>query len=431
MNRIEAAQYALDALKKAGAGMASAAASEGHTDEFNFNTGKFSLYRTLFNSGLSIKAIKDGKKGIANTSSLEKNDIDDAIADCIAAANEGTPDPAEGIAEKIENKKFEAGVLNQDKDSLFDRMEEFVGEVKEKYPNLSIRQFIAEYVRRDTVYLNTNGVEFESVSGNYDYRTMVSAQDGEKTTSFTGSGASFLDPKKKFLDMGLMRVTIEDTLKSLDPKPVEGKFVGPIILTPSCLMNFLTMTGMNFIGEGGLIDGTSIWKDKLNQTVAHPSLSFSLNPYDSRIVCGERFTADGFESKDMEVIKNGVLKNFQLSLYGANKTGKPRSPNSSGSMVVAGGDKSLENIIGGIDNGLLVSRFSGGMPGRNGDFSGVAKNSFAIRDGKVTNAVKETMISGNLEKLFQSIIAISSEIICNGTSVLPWMALDGVTISGK
>ena len=41
------------------------------------------------------------------------------------------------------------------------------------------------------------------------------------------------------------------------------------------------------------------------------------------------------------------------------------------------------------------------------------------------------MISGNLIDLLNSIIGVSSDTICDGYSVLPYILFDGVTVSGK
>ena len=75
--------------------------------------------------------------------------------------------------------------------------------------------------------------------------------------------------------------------------------------------------------------------------------------------------------------------------------------------------------------------FSGGHPGVSGDFSGVAKNSFYIEDGKIQGAVSETMINGNLEKVFQNVTAVSKEVSMDGASVMPYLATEGIVISGK
>jgi len=131
------------------------------------------------------------------------------------------------------------------------------------------------------------------------------------------------------------------------------------------------------------------------------------------------------------LIRDGVLQGFQLTQYGANKTGLARAKNSAENFAVTPGEKSLAEIIAGIDCGLLIGRFSGGYPSSNGDFSGVAKNSFLIKNGQIADAVSETMISGNLTQLLLEVSDISRETVTDGMHVLPWAAFKGVTISGK
>ena len=53
-------------------------------------------------------------------------------------------------------------------------------------------------------------------------------------------------------------------------------------------------------------------------------------------------------------------------------------------------------MVGGVRRGALVGRLSMGRPASNGDFSGVVKNSFLLRDGEVGPALSETMITGNV-----------------------------------
>ncbi|HHX21683.1 MAG TPA: TldD/PmbA family protein, partial [Clostridiales bacterium] len=63
--------------------------------------------------------------------------------------------------------------------------------------------------------------------------------------------------------------------------------------------------------------------------------------------------------------------------------------------------------------------------------SGVAKNTFLIEDGKIAGTVNETMISGNLADVFNNIAGISKQRNSDGMFLLPWMAFNGITISGK
>ena len=146
---------------------------------------------------------------------------------------------------------------------------------------------------------------------------------------------------------------------------------------------------------------------------------------------GERATASGFRAEDVTIIDRGVLKTHWLSLYGANKTGRPVVKNTSFDLVVAPGDQTLEQMIASVDKGLILGGFSGGQPGTNGEFSGVAKNSFLIENGKIKCAVTETMVNGNLGEALRNIRAISGEQLCNGGAVVPYIAVDGIVISGK
>ena len=91
----------------------------------------------------------------------------------------------------------------------------------------------------------------------------------------------------------------------------------------------------------------------------------------------------------------------------------------------------LEELIASVDRGLILGGFSGGQPGTNGEFSGVAKNSFLIENGKVKCAVTETMVNGNLGEAFRNIRGITAEVLCDGGSVVPYIAVDGIVISGK
>ena len=76
-------------------------------------------------------------------------------------------------------------------------------------------------------------------------------------------------------------------------------------------------------------------------------------------------------------------------------------------------------------------RFSGGSPSPGGEYSGVAKNSFLIENGKISCALTETMISGCVPDMLMQIRGISSDTLKDGNGSMPYIAFDGITISGK
>jgi len=427
------ATSALDALIKAGADKAACTASRSRKDEFNVEANEFSLLRTLFNDSLAMKALKGGRKGVIVVNKLDKDSVDKAVADCVALTEAAAPDDAEDIAPVGENRHFDQGIGGADMGALFARSKEFVEQLRDEFPKIVLENMTSEFNGGQTTHVNSNGVVFTRDSEHYGFSSMFTAKDGEKSSSFNYCGLSAAALDKPFIDIGMQRTLLEESARSLDARMVEGKFVGKIVVSPACddiiWMNMLYC----FLFDRSMIEGTSRWKDALNTKVADPKLTFRSAPLNPLVVSGERFTNDGFESRDFDFIKAGVLESFALSLYGANKTGKPRAGNTSfwENIEVEAGDTPLAEMIKGVDRGILLNRFSGAQPGPGGDISGVAKNSFLIENGRVTDALKETMVSFNLLDALGNIPAISRERCANGTSVLPWCCFDGITISGK
>jgi len=108
-------------------------------------------------------------------------------------------------------------------------------------------------------------------------------------------------------------------------------------------------------------------------------------------------------------------------------------PQTSGAwnFVVPPGDTPIDEIVANTRRGIVFSRFSGGRPNSNLDFSGVAKNSFYVEDGEVKHALGETMVSGNFQALLKQIHAVSRECVNFGGSSYPYVAASGVTISSR
>ncbi len=418
-------------LQEAGAQKAQFTVTEKEKHEFNVDGGEFSLFRTLFDRSLSITAYKDNKKGSAFINQFDDSSINSAVMDCIKSAESGIPDEAYDIAPRQEAETFRDGAYEPDMDLFFQRTRELMQDITERHPKIIMEQMIVSHDKVHSVYQNTNGTEFESFTGAYSVSLMFSAHEGETTTSFFGSGVYTDSLDRPFIELGSLEKDLSDTEAQLTTIPMEGKFEGVIVLTPGSLGGFLGSAVSNFVSDGVILEKTSIWLDKLEKQVADSRITISLCPGDSRIVCGEKYTYDGFRSQDYDLIKDGVLKSFMLSLYVSNKSGFAPAKNSSFSVIIEGGDTSYEDMIKNIKKGLIVGRFSGGQPGVNGDFSGVAKNSFLIEDGKVKGAVSETMINGNLAELLNNLVAISRETTADGTTVLPYMAFDKVVISGK
>ncbi|MBO7649993.1 MAG: TldD/PmbA family protein [Lachnospiraceae bacterium] len=399
--------------------------------ELNAESGEFKLMRTVFSNYTSLKLFHGTRMGNVSGTDLSEEGLRKLADDGIVAAESAEEDPCNDFGPDQGKDVFRQGVWEPDIDRFLERVKELLTTIKTDYPKINVMMAIASFDRHNWISRNTNGTEFEAFTGSYGLALEISASDGEKNTGISGTGFDFKDLDTPLIDCCNVRDTLEKTQNSLNPQTLTDKFEGPVIMTPGCSAQFLSMLAGNYMGSGVIMEGTSLWLDKVGEQVCSPQLTVSLNSYDERIIVGERGTQDGYRTEDVTLIDKGVLKAHMLSLYAANKTGRPMLPNTSSNLVVEPGDKSLSELIASVDKGLLMGDFSGGHPGTNGEFSGVAKNSFLIENGKVGPAVMETMVNGNLGEIFKNIRGISKELLCDGGMVMPYIAFDGIVISGK
>jgi PmbA protein len=430
MTAQDIARYALDKLGQSGAQAYSAAAHTVEKREFNVDGGLFSLLRTTFDKHLDLVAIRDHRRGKVLINDFSREAVDEAVNDCLASAEASAEDPAWQLAAGGK-RRFEQGAPQGDMEGLFNQSKALLQTVKADYPKIMVEQMIVTHEKTEGLYLNSLGAEYETLEGEYGVSLMFSGHEGDKTGSFNGDGLRTGSLDKPFIEMGSLRQTLKDAEGSIDTTQPEGKFEGTVVFMPSCAQEVLSELLSNYAGDGVILEGTSQWLSKLGQQVVDPRITIRLAPHDKRIVCGQRYMQDGEMSRDYAVIKDGVLQQFMLSSYVANKADLKRAPNDAGNLIVTPGDQTLAQIIAGVEKGLLVGRFSGGQPSSSGDFSGVAKNSFLIENGRVKGAVSETMLSGNLAGMLNKLRAISRETVTDGSSVMPYIAVDGVTISGK
>ena len=405
--------------------------NQSEKQELNLENGGFKLMRTVFNNTTSVKVFTGAKMGSAGGNDMTEEGLRKLVDEARAAAESASEDPCHDIAPDQGKELFRRGIYEPDMDHFIERIREFLDTAAKEYPEVRIMAGAGVFDRWNWISRNTNGTEFEGIGGQYQFYIEICASDGERTTGLDYTGITMKTLDRPLIEMGDFRRHLEDIRRSIHPETLEGKFEGTVILTPSSAMDFIYMTLGNYISDSVIINGTSLWLDKVGDQVADEKLTITLDPQDERIVSGECGTANGFRSEKVTLIEKGVLKTHWLSLYGANKTGRPVVKNTGFDLVVEPGDTPLADMIASVDKGLILGGFSGGEPGTNGEFSGVAKNSFLIENGKVTRAVTETMVNGNLGEIVKNIRFISKELCVDGSMVVPYIAVDGIVISGK
>lgn len=428
---LSAAELIVDEIKAIGADEGETWVSRSILTELYYELGKISMVRTVFSDKVGIKLLKDKRKGTVNLNSFAPEDIKSAVADAWQAAQSAAPDEAEGIAELQENSSLSSGEKAPDLDRIYQQLTDLLADSRQDFPKISFDSIGIEHNYSEKLYANTNGVRLSEDQGLYQLSNMFMAKDGDKTSSFNYFGTVYEDPSERITESNRVRRMLDETQHQIVTEQIEGSFVGDLVITPGCLENIVWFAADTYLQDGAMISGTSPWKEKLGQQVASPLVKIELVAEHPELPGTSQLSGDGYVAENMPVIEGGVLKNFILSRYGASKTGLRRSANSGGSYVFGKGETPLEELIAGVERGVLLGRFSGGEPSPAGDLSGVAKNSFLIENGKVTKPLSEVMIAGNLGDMLRDTVAVSQERENSGYWLLPWIRVSNVNISGK
>jgi len=425
--------FARDVVAKAcaaGADAAHAALMRDEQTEVAFDTRRLALLRTTEDESTGLAVFKGGRKGNAIITGSRPEAVAAAIEEALAAAEAAPADPANTIAAAPSCPPSTHGAAAGDRDHLIDRALEHIAGMAREFPAVVSRESYHRFTRSRRSFANSGGVAQQETCGRYSFWTMFAGRRDGRATSLNYSGGCAYAPFKRLIDVGALRRLYGEASRSFDMNPAPGKFIGDVIITPDAIEQILIWPLARVLGGYTLMSGTSPFKEKRGAAIASPLFSLLNRPTAASFPEGHDFDAFGVPTRDLDVIRDGVLQDFLVDFYIAKKLGLPQTAGVA-NFVVPPGAKAEAEMIAETKRGILLTRFSGGNPSDNLDFSGIAKNAFYVEDGKIRYPLAATMISGNLCELLLAIRAVSKETVDFGHGRFPTIAAGGVTIHGR
>ena len=425
----EIARQSLDRLLELGIDKASVQVSRDCQSEMQKEFNGIDLFRDVDTINVEYRVINDDREGIHRFTFSSNEDIKLNVEKVIKLASESNPDKAHGMAPNSTYKN-NFGIDKPDYDGMYNLLSKFEVEKEQQFPQITETTSIAFY-NQDIVYLNNLGSEIEYSNGCYLVFTKFSASHKGKHSSMDYFAFPFTEFPMSLLQLEIFQQKYKDAIQQTQQKPFTGKFTSEVIINPTTFRSLFIGLRGEMQGQS-LIDKTSLFQDKLNQKVFNDKLTIKAVSEYPEFVNKYIHNNEGYLNKDGYIVEKGVLKNFNIIEYVANKTDFMLNPLPFGNLIVDGGDIPFNKMVKSVKKGLLINRLSFGAPNKNKDFSGVAKNSYYIENGQIKYPVSEVMISGNLLEMFNNIEEISCEREnVSGAVIAPWMKISGVNISGK
>ena len=163
------------------------------------------------------------------------------------------------------------------------------------------------------------------------------------------------------------------------------------------LLGFLSQA----VSGGSIYMNQSFLVNKLGTQIANKNINIIDDPLIPGRTGSRPFDSEGVVGKKLNIIENGVLKNYLLDTYSANKLKMKTTGHASGTSnyFLTAGKHKPEDIIKSVKKGMLLVKTIGfGFNQTTGDLSTGAYGIW-IENGKLTYPVSEITISGNLGKM--------------------------------
>jgi PmbA protein len=396
--------------------------------EITYDKTDVGMVRTTVDDQVSITVLVGTAKGQASLTGRSPDLVEQGVREAVTAARSGLADPANAMTTGPSIDRTERGDAEPDRDAMIDAVVRHQALMQAEYPSIVMRDSTYQFRNTWRSFANSEGRRHQERRGGYAATTIFSAREGERATSFNYTSASSAAPFGELIECATLRDLLDATVRSLDPKPIPATFVGDVIFTPDSLGTLLEPVLQSLSGYT-LMKGTSAFQEAVGTSIADARLTVANRPCSPDFLTPS-FDGDGVPAADLPIITRGVLEAHLIDWYTSRKLDRPMTAGVS-AFDVAPGDASFDELVASTERGIILGRFSGGMPNPKLDFSGVAKNSFYVEDGQIRHAIQETMIAGNFADLLQAIRGIGSTAVNFGGHRFPAVATSGATISTK
>ncbi|MBN2227586.1 MAG: TldD/PmbA family protein [candidate division Zixibacteria bacterium] len=169
---------------------------------------------------------------------------------------------------------------------------------------------------------------------------------------------------------------------------------------------------------------------KLGEKIASDKLTMIDDPL---IVSGfgsRLYDGDGMAARKRTIIDKGVLTSYFIDWYYSRKLEMEPTTGGSSNLVFAYGDKSLDQMIAGLNKGIVVTSFIGGnYNSTTGDFSYGLFGRY-VESGKIVHPVSEMTVTGNYKELWNQLVEVGNDPYENSSMRRPSLHFTGISFSG-
>ncbi|MBI9073018.1 MAG: TldD/PmbA family protein [Melioribacteraceae bacterium] len=175
---------------------------------------------------------------------------------------------------------------------------------------------------------------------------------------------------------------------------------------------------------------SSFLEGMLGKQIASEKLTLIDDPFVKGAFGSRLYDGEGIATRKKVVIEKGILRHYYVDTYYGKKLDMEPNCGSPTNILFEYGDKSAEDMIKEMKNGIFVTGFIGGNSNSTtGDFSfGIV--GLLVEDGKITKPVNEINISGNAKEFWNSLVEVGNDPYPYSSWKIPAFKFAQADISG-
>ncbi len=387
--------------------------------------GEVESFTSAENHGIGIRVIRDGREGFASAGTLADDVVAQTLADARDNAQFAEVDPDAGVAapdgvEAVAVDLWRPEVLAMSSEDKIALALDIERRVLAGDPRITgIR--VGAYGDGASAFAlaSTSGISASARATSASVSVQALAQDGDRTQ--TGYG---YDGAREAGTLDLDRAAARAVSQAVDligaSKPTTRKV--SLVLDPYLAATVLGLVAGTLTGDR-VLKGRSPFSERVGESIASDLLSFADDPTDPLSLGADSHDGEGLACRKNPLVDKGVLQGFLYDAYNGRKAGVGStgsavrgirglpSPGVQALSVDAGSGGSLEDLISGVDDGVLVFSLAGLHSGVNpvsGDFS-VGVEGRTIRNGVLAEPIGECTIGSTLQRLLLDVVAVGSD----------------------
>ncbi|MDP6439516.1 MAG: TldD/PmbA family protein [Candidatus Brocadiia bacterium] len=420
-------------------GQAEVFEEEGETRSAEYEDNRLKRASARQFRGVGLRVIHEGRIGFASTTDLRDPGRLVRMAAESAQFGEKAVFELPGQPAALGDTPLDDQAV---RDLTHERMVEMGREALEK--SLAARaeyQFGASVGTRtaSVCILNTSGLDVGCAKT--DMAGSVSLQEvSDSGLLWTYEHKEWGQPFDSLID--ITEVALDKMRQAATIAPVRAETL-PVIFTPKAVGNLLDpiMIALN----GKLVHkGSSRLADRRGKKILDERITVTDDPTIPFAPASTPTDGEGLPARRTGLIERGVLKTYLLDLQTAGLLGMdpnanghrsyaslPR-PSSTNTVVEPGGD-SYEDMVAGLERGLIVDQTLGAGQSNvlAGEFSVNVHLGFLVEEGKVRGRVKDCMVAGNVYDLLSNIEAIARERQWMGSDHLPAICVSSIKLAAQ